>query len=140
MTVYFYIKKCYILVSPLKKIKKIRIKNLVDEIKQMPNKLFILHDPHLTANPKYARSFFKELIRQKVNKGRIANGTANVLAKTGDDFLELARKSGCVEWFVDFDEDTPDAFDVTLEKLNEMDGYRCFGGEHSHSVSGNSFV
>ena len=42
------------------------IKNLVEEIKQMPNKLFILHDPHLTANPKYARSFFKELIKQKV--------------------------------------------------------------------------
>lgn len=140
------------------------IKNLVEEIKQMPNKLFILHDPHLTANPKYARSFFKELIKQKVNKGWIANGTANVLAKTDNDFLELARKSGCVEWFVGFesvnqealdkiqkshnkvedfkrmikrvhsygmsiqggiifgfDEDTPDTFDVTLEKLNEMD-------------------
>ena len=94
----------------------------------------------------------------------MANGTSNVLGKVDDEFLNLARKSGCVEWFVGFesvsqaalngikkglnkvedfqktikrvhdhgmtiqggiifgfDEDTPDIFDSTLEKMHEWE-------------------
>ena len=145
-------------------VKQRPIKNVVEEIKQMPNKMFIIHDPHLTVNRKYAQEFFKELIRQKVHKTWVANGTSNVLGKVDDEFLNLARKSGCVEWFVGFesvsqaalngikkglnkvedfqktikrvhdhgmtiqggiifgfDEDTPDIFDATLEKMHEWE-------------------
>ncbi len=145
-------------------VKQRPIKNVIEEIKQMPNKMFIIHDPHLTVNRKYAQELFKELIRQKIHKAWVANGTANVLGKVDDEFLNLARKSGCVEWFVGFesvsqaslngikkthnkvedfkkmikrihdhgmtvqggiifgfDEDTPDIFDTTLEKLNELE-------------------
>lgn len=145
-------------------VKQRPVKNVVEEIKQMPNKVFIFHDPHLTANPHYARELFKELIRQKINKSWIANGTTNVLGKADEEFLTLARKSGCVEWFVGFesvsqaalngikkthnkvenfkkmidlvhdhgmtiqggiifgfDEDEPSVFDMTLEKLYELE-------------------
>ncbi len=140
------------------------VKNVVEEIKQMPNRIFVFHDPHLTANPRYARELFKELIRQNVKKSWVANGTTNVLGKADEEFLTLARKSGCVEWFVGFesvsqaaldsikkthnkvenfkkmidrvhdhgmavqggiifgfDEDTPDVFDMTIEKLYELE-------------------
>jgi radical SAM superfamily enzyme YgiQ (UPF0313 family) len=140
------------------------IKNVVEEIKQMTNKLYVIHDPHLTINRKYAKDIFKELIRQKVHKSWVANGTTNVLGTVDDEWLNLARKSGCVEWFVGFesvsqaalngikkthnkvenfkkminrvhdfgmtiqggiifgfDEDTPDIFDATIEKLNELE-------------------
>lgn len=79
------------------------IKKVVEEIKQMPNKFFILHDPSLTANTKYARELFKELITQKVRKSWLVCGTANILAKIDDKFLSLARKSGLIEWFVGFE-------------------------------------
>jgi radical SAM superfamily enzyme YgiQ (UPF0313 family) len=145
-------------------VKQRPVKNVVEEIKQMPNRLFIIHDPSLTVNPKYSRELFKELIRQKVKKGWVANGNANVLGKIDDEFLDLARKAGCVEWFVGFesvsqaalngikktvnkvedfkrmirrvhdhgmtvqggiifgfDEDTPDIFDTTLEKMYEWE-------------------
>jgi len=145
-------------------VKQRPIKNVVEEIKQMPNKLYVIHDPHLTTNRKYALELFKELIRQKVRKSWVSNGTTNVLAKVDDEWLSLARKSGCVEWFVGFesvsqaalngikkthnkvenfkkmikrvhdfgmtiqggiifgfDEDTPDIFDTTIEKLNELE-------------------
>ncbi|RLF34682.1 MAG: B12-binding domain-containing radical SAM protein [Thermoplasmata archaeon] len=145
-------------------VKQRPIKNVVEEIKQMPNKFFILHDPSLTINPRYARELFKTLIREKVKKGWVANGNANVLAKIDEEFLRLARKSGCIEWFVGFesisqaalngikktcnrvedfekmirrvhkhgmtvqggiifgfDEDTPDIFDTTLEKIYEWE-------------------
>lgn len=145
-------------------VKQRPIKNVIKEIKQMPNKIFIIHDPHLTVNRKYACELFKELIKHKIQKRWIANGTTNVLNKVNDDFLDLARKSGCVEWFVGFesvsqaalngikktqnkvedfkrmikrvhshgmsvqggiifgfDEDTPDIFDITLEKMHELE-------------------
>jgi radical SAM superfamily enzyme YgiQ (UPF0313 family) len=145
-------------------VKQRPIKNVVEGIKQMPNKLYTIHDPHLTTNRKYAMELFKELIRQKVRKSWVANGTTNILGTVDEEWLNLARKSGCVEWFVGFesvsqaaldsikkthnkvedfkkmikrihdfgmtvqggiifgfDEDTPDVFDLTLEKLNELE-------------------
>ena len=65
------------------------IKNVVEEIMQMPNKMFVIHDPHLTINHKYAMELFKELIRQGVNKSWVANGTTNVLLKADGEFLDL---------------------------------------------------
>lgn len=140
------------------------VKDVVEDIIQMPNRMFIFHDPHMTVNRKYAKELFKELIRNKVNKYWVANGTTNVLNAVDDEFLSLARKSGCVEWFIGFesvsqaalngikkthnkvedfkklikrlhdhgmtvqggiifgfDEDTPDIFDTTLEKLYDID-------------------
>jgi radical SAM superfamily enzyme YgiQ (UPF0313 family) len=145
-------------------VKQRPIKNVVDEIKQIPNRIFVIHDPSLTVNPPYTRELFKELIKEKIHKGWVANGNANVLGKIDDEFLHLAHKSGCVEWFVGFesisqealngikktvnkvedfkqmikrvhkhgravqggiifgfDQDTPDIFDTTLEKMNEWE-------------------
>ncbi|KYK19921.1 hypothetical protein AYK24_04760 [Thermoplasmatales archaeon SG8-52-4] len=145
-------------------IKQRPIKNVIEEIKKMPNRLFIFHDPHLTARPQYARELFKEMIKQKVNKSWLANGTTNILGTIDDEFLDLARKAGCLEWFIGFesvsqkalnsikkthnkvenfkklikklhnhgmavqggiifgfDEDTPDIFDFTLEKMYEFE-------------------
>ena len=143
-------------------VKQRPVKQVVQEIKQMPNRLFIFHDPSLTTDVNYSRKLFKAIIEEKIRKGWVANGNANVLANIDEKFLELARKSGCVEWFVGFesisqasldgikknlnkvnkfekmikrihdkgmaiqggiifgfDEDTPDIFDKTLEKMNE---------------------
>jgi radical SAM superfamily enzyme YgiQ (UPF0313 family) len=140
------------------------VKNVVEEIMQMPNRIFVIHDPSLTVNPPYSRDLFKELIRQKVHKGWVSNGNSNVLGKIDDEFLDLAKKSGCVEWFIGFesvsqeslngikktvnkvedfkktikrlhkhgmavqggiifgfDQDTPDIFDLTLEKMYEWE-------------------
>ncbi|HEC89255.1 MAG TPA: B12-binding domain-containing radical SAM protein, partial [Thermoplasmatales archaeon] len=42
------------------------IKAVVEEIKEMPNKLFIFHDPHITSHPRLAKELFREMIRQKI--------------------------------------------------------------------------
>jgi len=78
-------------------VKQRPIKNVIEEIKQMPNKIFVFHDPHLTINRKYAQEIFKELIKNKIKKSWVANGTVNVLGKVNEEFLSLAYKSGCVE-------------------------------------------
>jgi radical SAM superfamily enzyme YgiQ (UPF0313 family) len=145
-------------------VKQRPVKNVVEEITLMPNRIFAFHDPSLTVNPSYTRTLFKELIKQNIHKGWVANGNVNVLGKIDDEFLDLAYKAGCVEWFIGFesvsqkslngvkkivnkvedfekmvkrvhkhgmtvqggiifgfDQDTPDIFDTTLEKMNEWE-------------------
>lgn len=100
------------------------IKDVVEEIRNMPNKLFIIHDPHLTFHRKYAMELFKELIRQKINKGWIANGTANILGKVDKEFLSLARKSGCVEWFVGFESVSQEALNNIKKTQNKVEDFK----------------
>jgi radical SAM superfamily enzyme YgiQ (UPF0313 family) len=145
-------------------VKQRPVENVINEIREMPNRIFVIHDPHLTVNRKYAMDLFRGLIKNKIKKSWVANGTTNVLLKADTKFLELARKSGCVEWFVGFesvsqaaldgikkthnkvedfdkmikrvhkydmtvqggiifgfDEDKPDIFDSTLQKMNELE-------------------
>ena len=100
------------------------IKDVVEELKQMENKLIIFHDPHLTSSPRYARELFKEIIRQKVKKSWLANGTTNVLAKIDDDFLRLASKAGCLEWFVGFESVSQKALDGIKKTHNKVENFR----------------
>jgi len=100
------------------------VKNVVEEIQQMPNKIFIIHDPHLTAKPKYAKEFFKEMIRQKVHKSWVANGTTNVLGKADDEFLRLAQKAGCVEWFIGFESVSQEALKNIKKTFNKVENFK----------------
>lgn len=105
-------------------VKQRPIKNVVQEIKQMPNKLFILHDPSLTVNPKYARELFKKLIQEKIKKGWVANGNTNVLANIDEEFLQLARKSGCVEWFIGFESVSQAALNGIQKTCNKVEDFK----------------
>lgn len=100
------------------------IKQVVEEIKNMPNKTFIFHDPHLTANPKYARELFKEIIKNKIKKTWVANGTTNVLGRIDNEFLSLARKSGCIEWFVGFESINQEALNGIKKNHNKVENYK----------------
>jgi radical SAM superfamily enzyme YgiQ (UPF0313 family) len=117
-------------------IKQRPIKNVIEEIKQMPNRLYVIHDPHLTANSRYARELFKELIRQKITKAWVANGTANVLGKIDDEFLELAQKSGCVEWFIGFESVSQTALDNIKKTHNKVENFKkMIKRVHNHGMS-----
>jgi len=100
------------------------IKQVVEEIKNMQNKTFIFHDPHLTANPRYARELFKEMIKNKIRKTWVANGTTNVLGRIDDEFLSLARKSGCIEWFVGFESVNQAALNSIKKYHNQVENFK----------------
>jgi radical SAM superfamily enzyme YgiQ (UPF0313 family) len=104
-------------------VKQRPIKDVVKEIKSMPNKIFVIHDPHLTLNKKYAKELFKEMIKQKVHKQWVANGTTDVLATVDKDFLDLARKAGCVEWFVGFESVNQEALNETHKTHNKVENF-----------------
>ncbi|MBD3227552.1 MAG: radical SAM protein, partial [Candidatus Lokiarchaeota archaeon] len=112
------------------------LKDVVNEMKKMPNKLFVIHDPHLTINPKYARELFKEMIRQKVRKSWVANGTTNVLGKVDEEFLRLARKAGCVEWFVGFESVSQNALDNIKKTHNKVEDFKkMIKRVHKHGMT-----
>ena len=105
-------------------IKQRPIEDVVNEIREMPNKLFIFHDPHLTLHRKYAMEIFKEMIRQKIHKGWVANGTANILGSVDSEFLKLAQKSGCVEWFVGFESISQEALNNIKKTHNKVEDFK----------------
>jgi radical SAM superfamily enzyme YgiQ (UPF0313 family) len=112
------------------------IKEVVEDIKHMPNMMYIFHDPHMTVNRKYAKELFRELIRQKVRKYWVANGTTNVLKVVDDEFLELAHKSGCVEWFVGFESVSQAALDGIKKTHNKVEDFReMIRRVHDHGMA-----
>lgn len=112
------------------------VKEVVEDIKQMPNMMYIFHDPHMTVNRKYAKQLFKELIRQKVHKYWVANGTTNVLRVVDDEFLKLARKSGCVEWFVGFESVSQAALDGIKKTHNKVEDFKeMINRVHDHGMA-----
>ncbi len=105
-------------------VKQRPVKSVVEEIMQMPNRIFVIHDPSLTVNPAYSRELFKELIRQKVHKGWVSNGNSNVLGKVDDEFLDLAKKSGCVEWFVGFESVSQESLNGIKKTVNKVEDFK----------------
>lgn len=117
-------------------VKQRPIKNVIEEIKQMPNKIFVFHDPHLTINRKYAQEIFKELIKNKIKKSWVANGTVNVLGKVNDEFLSLAYKSGCVEWFVGFESVSQEALNGIKKTHNKVEDFKkMIKRLHDHNMT-----
>lgn len=105
-------------------VKQRPVKEVVEEIRNMPNKWFIIHDPHLTIHRKYAMELFKEMIKEKVHKSWVANGTTNILAKVDSEFLRLAQKSGCVEWFVGFESVSQEALNGIKKTHNKVSNFK----------------
>ncbi|MBN2599191.1 MAG: B12-binding domain-containing radical SAM protein [Candidatus Thermoplasmatota archaeon] len=105
-------------------VKQRPVKNVVEEISQMPNRIYVIHDPSLTVNPAYSRELFKELIRQKVHKEWVSNGNSNVLGKIDDEFLNLAKKSGCVEWFIGFESVSQAALNGAKKTVNKVEDFK----------------
>ena len=117
-------------------VKQRPIKDVVEEIRNMPNKMFIFHDPHLTLHRKYATELFKEMIRQKINKTWVANGTTNILAKVDKEWLDLAYKAGCVEWFVGFESVSQEALNNIKKTHNRVEDFKnMIKRVHKHGMT-----
>lgn len=95
-----------------RKLRKRPVDDLINEIKNIPNKVIIFRDASLTTDPKYAKALFKKM--KKLDKKWIANANLNVLGKD-EEFLNLAREAGCLQWFVGFESISKE----TLKKINK---------------------
>lgn len=83
-----------------RKVRKRPIKQVIEDIKSIPNKVIIFRDASLTLDIEYSKALFKAM--KGLGKKWIANGNINVLGRD-EEFLKLAREAGCIQWFVGFE-------------------------------------
>ncbi|MCD6448154.1 MAG: B12-binding domain-containing radical SAM protein [Thermoplasmata archaeon] len=96
------------------------IKHVIEELKQIPNKVIIFRDASLTLNPKYSMELFKAM--KPLKKRWIANGNINLLGKN-EKFLKAAREAGCISWFVGFESINPSSLKEAHKVSNKVEDY-----------------
>ncbi|HRW21790.1 MAG TPA: radical SAM protein, partial [Bacteroidales bacterium] len=115
-------------------------KDVVSEIKKTKQKLLFFTDENMygfsSKNRETVLSFFNEMITQKVNKHWI--GMASINAGIDDEFLSLARKSGCIMLLIGFEAIEEDTLTSINKKLNAKlihDYDRIIKNIHKHRIA-----
>lgn len=96
-----------------KQLRKRPIEDIVEELKNIPNKVILFRDASLTIDPDYSKALFRAM--RKLNKKWIANGNLNVLGRD-EEFLKLAKEAGCLQWFVGFESISKE----TLKRIHKL--------------------
>lgn len=96
------------------------VKKVVDEIKSLPNKLFIFQDNSLTIDPIYTKQLFKAM--KGINKHFLAYGNIDVLGKD-DELLKLASEAGCFGWEIGLESVCQESLDDIGKKTNRVSEY-----------------
>ncbi|KAA0007854.1 MAG: B12-binding domain-containing radical SAM protein [Thermoplasmata archaeon] len=94
-------------------VRKRPIKDVIEDIKSIPNKVIIFRDASLTLDIEYSKALFKAM--RGLGKKWIANGNINVLGRD-EEFLRLSKEAGCIQWFVGFESISKE----TLKKIHKM--------------------
>jgi len=92
-----------------KKIRTLPIPLVIKDIENANSKIFLSLDDNIAANPKYAKSLFKEMARLNIEWG----GQSTVSIAKDDELLQLCRKSGCRGLFVGLES-------VSTKSMNRM--------------------
>ena len=103
-----------------RKLRRRPIPHVVNEMRQIPNKVIIFRDASLTLNPKYAMELFKAI--KPLKKKWIANGNINLLGKN-EKFLRAAKEAGCIAWFVGFESINPASLKEAHKVSNKAEEY-----------------
>ncbi|MCX6667981.1 MAG: radical SAM protein [Euryarchaeota archaeon] len=98
------------------------IKNVIEELKSLSRKYVYIHDENLTVDIEYSKALFKAMIKEKLNKKWFANGNIYTLGKD-EEFLQLARRSGCIGWTVGFESVCQESLNSVKKKDNVVDKY-----------------
>jgi len=96
------------------------IKNIIDEMYTIKEKLLYFTDASLTINPKFTKDLFREM--RDLNKRFDCYGNINVLGRD-EEFLKLASEAGCRRWLVGFESISQEAIDSVRKKTNKVTEY-----------------
>ncbi len=109
----YFFKHCY---------RKRPIKKVIEEIKSLSRKFVYIHDANLTVDLEYSKALFKAMIKEKIDKKWFANGNIYILGKD-EEFLQLAKQSGCIGWTVGFESVSQQSLDGVKKKENKVEKY-----------------
>jgi len=98
------------------------VENVIKEIKSIKQKILFFADGSLTLDPEYAKSLFKSM--KGLRKRFFCCGNADVLAKD-DELLKLARKAGCIAWYIGFESANQKTINLLNKNTNIVKEYKA---------------
>lgn len=114
-------KFCYVGSSAHGRIfRKRSIEDIVEELKNIPQKLIYFYDSSLTIDLEHTKKLCLAL--KKVNKKYIFLGNINVLSKN-EEILKLSREAGCIQWSIGFESISQNSLDEVSKKTNKVEEY-----------------
>lgn len=96
------------------------IDDVIEEIRDLPQKIIMFYDNSLTVNPTYTKSLFEKM--KGLHKKFFCNGNVDVLAHD-TELVRLSREAGCIAWLVGFESFSQDAIDATKKTTNLVADY-----------------
>ena len=96
------------------------VNQVIEEIKELPTRVFSFQDNSFTINVEYTKQLFKAM--KGLNKKFIANGNITTLGKD-DELLKIAADAGCFYWFVGFESVSQESLDEVGKKANKVQDY-----------------
>lgn len=97
------------------------VDEVIEEIKNLPQKFFTFYDASMTIDPKYTKELFRNMIGLK--KKFSCNGNVDVLSKD-IEFVKLSKKAGCTSWLIGFESFSEHALNSVNKLTNKVDEYK----------------
>ncbi len=96
------------------------IKDVIEEIKAIPQKTIMFYDSSLTIDKEYTKQLFREM--KGLGKRFFCNGNSDVLANDVE-LVKLSKEAGCVSWLIGFESVSKETIDVIGKKTNKVEEY-----------------
>jgi radical SAM superfamily enzyme YgiQ (UPF0313 family) len=96
------------------------INEVIEEIKEIPQKTIIFYDNSLTVNPDYTKKLFKEM--KKIGKKFFCNGNVDNLAND-PELVKLSKQAGCIAWLIGFESISQKTIEQAGKKTNKIEIY-----------------
>jgi radical SAM superfamily enzyme YgiQ (UPF0313 family) len=110
------------------KLRRRPVRNVVDELESIPQKLVLFLDDNLLGHSKQdkedTKELFSEIIRRNIKKRWVAQTSINAL--DDEEVLHLAREAGCMGFFVGIESVNEDVLERMDKKANLKRGIEFY--------------
>jgi len=107
------------------------VRNIVEEIKKIPQKIIVFYDTSLTIDINHTKALCKAL--KGLNKKFIFLGNIDILNRN-EELLKLAKEAGCIQWNIGFESVSQRSLNEVKKDTNKVKNYydavkkiHCFG-------------
>ena len=108
------------------------VEEVVMEIKQIPQRLFMFYDTSLTIDPSYTKELFT--LMKPLQKRFFCNGNIDVLSND-PELVMLSKKAGCIGWLIGFESFDQNTLDDIGKSTNKVQYYKKAVDQiHSHKM------
>jgi len=97
------------------------VDEVIDEIRSLPQKIFMFYDLSLTIDPKYTKELFQKM--RSLRKRFICNGNIDVLA-ADEELVKLSQKAGCIGWLIGFESVSQETLSSVGKNTNKVLYYK----------------